>query len=98
LGLGRISAVSAADCPTLLHLHGYLTVAKVKCGYREAESIIDEASKCRAQVGHTAATSTATDGIRFAQGEIVAKGGVPAWCGFVKSQYPSLLSGTGRPR
>jgi hypothetical protein len=82
----------------LLHLHGYLTVAEVKCGYKEAAAVIDQASACRAQVGHAAATKTANDGIRFAQGEIVVKGGVPAWCGFVKSQYPSLVSGTARPR
>ena len=98
LALAPIGAARAADCPTLLHLHGYLTVAAVKCGYREAASIIDAASACRAQVGHAAATRTATDGIRFAQGEIVVKGGVPAWCEFVKGQYPSLVGGAPRPR
>ena len=85
---------SAEDCATLLHLHGYLTVAVVKCRLVEASSIIDAASACRAQSGRDNAARTATDGIRFALGEIVAKGGEPGWCKFVQSQYPSLV----RPR
>jgi hypothetical protein len=93
-----IGAARAADCLTLLHLHGYLTVAAVKCGYKEAASIIDAASACRAQVGHAEATKTATDGIRFARGEIVVKGGVAAWCEFVRGQYPSFVGGAPRPR
>ena len=82
---------TAQDCPTLLHLHGYLTVAAVKCRLVEASSIIDAASDCRAQSGRDIATRTATDGIRFAMGEIAAKGGVPAWCKFVQGEYPSLI-------
>jgi hypothetical protein len=85
---------SADDCPTLLHLHGYLTVAVMKCRLVEDSNIIDAASACREQSGRDNATRTATDGIRFALGEIVAKGGVPAWCKFVPSEYPSLV----RPR
>ncbi|MFI5014169.1 MAG: hypothetical protein ACHQAY_17670 [Hyphomicrobiales bacterium] len=91
----QVRVARAADCPTLLHLHGYLTVAVVKCGYKKAAAIINAASACRAQAGHAAATKTATDGIRFAIGEIVVKGGVPAWCSFVKGQYPSVI---GAPR
>jgi len=96
--LAAIAEAQAADCPNLLHLHGYLTVAVVKCGFREARSIVNLASSCRTMVGHASATQTAADGIRFAQGEIAAKGGVPAWCGFAKSQYPSLLNGAGKVR
>jgi hypothetical protein len=98
LGLACISTAQAADCPTLLHLHGYLTVAGVKCGYREAEEIINSASACRSSIGHAVATRTAADGIRFAKGEIIAKGGVAAWCGYVKAKYPSLVSGAPRFR
>jgi hypothetical protein len=86
----------AADCPTLLHLHGYLTVATVKCGFTEASNIIDLASACRTQIGKAPAEKVATDGIRFARGEMVAKGGTAAWCAFVKGQYPSLIDAKGR--
>ncbi len=96
IGMAWITAAEAADCPTLLHLHGYLTVAGVKCGYREAEEIINSASACRNEIGHAVATRKAADGIRFARGEIVVKGGAVAWCSFVKSKYPSLISGASR--
>ena len=86
-------AARAADCDTLLHLRGYLTVATVKCGFTEASNVIDQASACRSKAGKAEATRIATDGIRFAQGEMVAKGGTATWCGFVKSQYPSLVAG-----
>jgi len=88
----------AADCPTTLHLHGYLTVAVAKCGFREAINVVSAASDCRAQTGHAAATQFATDGIRFAQGEMKVKGGVLPWCASVRSQYPSLISGPMRRR
>ena len=91
-------AARAADCDTLLHLHGYLTVAHAKCGLKEAPEVVDEASACRAQLGAAAATQMATDGIRFGEGELVEKGGVAAWCAFVKGKYPSLVSGKARPR
>ncbi|SEC96145.1 hypothetical protein SAMN05519104_2459 [Rhizobiales bacterium GAS188] len=96
LSFAPISATRAADCDTLLHLHGYLTVATVRCGFTEAPNIIDAASTCRSQVGKASATKTATDGIRFAQGEMVAKGGISPWCSFVRGQYPSLVSGKAR--
>jgi len=86
-------AARAADCDTLLHLHGYLTVATVKCGFTEASNVIDQASACRSKAGKAEGTRIAPDGIRFAQGEMVAKGGTATWCGFVKSQYPSLVAG-----
>jgi hypothetical protein len=92
------SLAEAADCPTLLHLHGYLTVAGAKCGYREAEEIFKSASACRTQIGHAEATRQAADGIRFARGEIVVKGGTAAWCGYVKGKYPSLVGGASRSR
>ena len=44
-------AARAADCDTLLHLHGYLTVATVKCGFTEASNVIDQASACRSKAG-----------------------------------------------
>jgi hypothetical protein len=88
--------VRAADCPTLLHLHGYLTVATGKCGFTEASNIVDLASTCRAQIGKASALKLASDGIRFAQGEMVVKGGTATWCAFVKGQYPSLIEGKGR--
>lgn len=91
-----LAPAKAEDCPTMLHLHGYLTVAIAKCGFREASAVINAASACRAQVGHASATQTATEGIRFALGEMKEKGGIGAWCVFAKAQYPSLLSGSGR--
>jgi hypothetical protein len=92
------SPASAADCPNMLHLHGYLTVAVAKCGFKEAPSVVNAASDCRAQLGHSVATQLARDGIRFAQGEMKAKGGVPSWCASVKGQYPSLISDASRHR
>jgi hypothetical protein len=82
----------------MLHLHGYLTVAVAKCGFKEATNVVNAASVCRAQTGHAAATQLATDGIRFAQGEMKEKGGVLQWCASVKGQYPSLISGASRHR
>jgi hypothetical protein len=96
LVLAQILSGRAADCPTLLHLHGYLTVAKVKCGFAEASNVIDAASTCRAQLGKTQALKVATDGIGFARGEMTAKGGTSPWCAFVKGQYPSLIGGKAR--
>jgi hypothetical protein len=93
--LSHMPSVRAADCPTLLHLHGYLTVATAKCGFTEASNVIDAASACRAQIGKEAAAKVATDGIRFAQGEIVAKGGSSAWCALIRRQYPSLIDAKG---
>ena len=92
-----LAPVRAADCATMLHLHGYLTVAHAKCGLKEAPEVVDEASACRTQLGAAAATQMATDGIRFGEGELVEKGGVAAWCAFVKGKYPSLISGKARP-
>jgi len=84
-------AATAEDCPTLLHLHGYLTVAVSRCGLVEASGVVDAASACRAQAGPDAAAGMATDGVRFAVGEIAAKGGEPSWCKFVQGEYPSLF-------
>jgi hypothetical protein len=76
---------SAEDCPTLLHLDGYLTVAVVKYRLVEVSNIIDAASTCRAQSSRDNATRTAIDGIRFALVEVVAKGGVSTCSKFVRS-------------
>jgi hypothetical protein len=98
MGLAALTSAPACaeDCETLLHLHGYLTVAAAKCRLVEAPNVIDAASACRAQSGSDVATRTATDGIRFAVGEMAAKGGVTAWCKFVQNEYPSLIGARSR--
>ena len=98
LGLAWGTTAEAADCPTLLHLHGYLTVAGAKCGYREADEVFKSASACRAKISHAEATRKAVDGIRFARGEIIAKGGTAAWCAYVKRIYPSFIGDAQRLR
>ncbi len=83
-------AARAEDCPNLLHLQGYMNRAAQRCGVREAAAVEHAAHRCATRLGERA-NPVLTDGMRFAQGEEIAKGGTSAWCAFVQTTWPNLI-------
>lgn len=81
---------TAQDCPNLLHLKGYMNQAATRCGVKEATASEHVAHVCATRLGPRA-DRMLLDGMRFADGEAIVKGGTPAWCAFVRKTWPNLI-------